>query len=169
MTSAIVLSTALTGAAVLRAGARIFAGWSGTPGPEITAPTERGREQDDRPFWLMLTPCALLLVIAFTPGTAVESFLSQATVRLMDAQTSLPPPHAQQPNPLVSYLPIALTLTLFALSLLRQRATAVLARRLFHAELLPFRAMQFIHSGIVSDYVAWMMLGLAALALVIGW
>jgi multicomponent Na+:H+ antiporter subunit D len=169
LTTAIVLSTALTGAAVLRAAARIFAGWSGTPGPEITAPTERDHEKDDRPFWLMLTPCVLLLLIAFTPGTAVESFLSQAVVRLMDIQTSIPPPHEPEPSALVWYLPIALTLALFALSLLRHRATAALSRRLFRFELLPFRALQFVHSGIVGDYIAWMMLGLAALALVVGW
>jgi multicomponent Na+:H+ antiporter subunit D len=169
VTSAIVLSTALTGAAVLRAAARIFAGWSGTPGPEITAPTEREHENPNRPFWLMLTPCALLLLIAFTPGTAVESFLSHATVRLMNLQTPIPPPHGRQPSALVSYLPIALTLGLFVLSLFRQRATAALSRRLFGAELKPFRALQFVHSGIVSDYITWMMLGIAALALVIGW
>ena len=169
ITSAIVLATALTGAAVLRAATRIFDGWSGTPGPEITAPTERDHEKDDRSFWLMLTPCVLLLLIAFTPGTAIESFLSQATVRLMDIQTPLPPPHEQQPSALVSYLPIVLTLALFALSLFRRRATAALSRRFFHLELLPFRALQLVHSGIVSDYIAWMMLGLAALALVIGW
>jgi multicomponent Na+:H+ antiporter subunit D len=69
----------------------------------------------------------------------------------------------------VSYLPIALTLCLLALSLFRQRATAALSRRLFDLELVPFRALQFVHSGIVSDYVAWMMVGLAVLALVIGW
>jgi len=169
ITAAIVLSTALTGAAVLRAAARIFAGWSGAPGPEISAPTERDHEKDDRPFWLMLMSCALLLAVAFTPGTAVETFLSQATLRLMDIQAPNVPPPERQPNALVSYLPIALTIGLFVLSLFRQRATTALSRRLFHAELLPFRALQFVHSGIVSDYVAWMMLGLAALALVIGW
>jgi multicomponent Na+:H+ antiporter subunit D len=168
ITSAVVISTALTGAAVLRAAARIFAGWSGTPGPEITAPTERDHEKDDRPFWLMLSSCALLLLIAFTPGAAVESFLSHATVRLMNLQTPIPPPHEQEPSALVSYLPIALTLGLFVISLFRQRATAAFSRRLFGAELKPLRALQFIHSGIVSDYIAWMMLGLAALALVIG-
>jgi multicomponent Na+:H+ antiporter subunit D len=164
----IVLSTALTGAAVLRAAARIFAGWSGTPGPEITAPTERDHEKDDRPFWLMLTACTLLLLIAFTPGSAVQSFLSQATVRLMDVQAPVSPPHEAEASALVSYLPIVLTLALFALSVFRQRATTALSRRLFGAELLPFRALQFVHSGIVTDYIAWMLLGLAALALVIG-
>jgi hypothetical protein len=35
-----------------------------------------------------------------------------------------------------------------------------LSRQLFDLELLPFHALQFLHSGGVGDYVAWMMLGL---------
>ena len=43
-----------------------FAGLTGAPGPEFTAPTEREREKDDRPLWLMLLPCA---VLDRTPGS----------------------------------------------------------------------------------------------------
>lgn len=166
--AAIVLSTALTGAAVLRAAGRIFAGLSGAPGPEITAPTARVHERGDRPLWLMLLPCALLLALALLPGHVLTPFVSEAAVRLVDP---VAPAHAQlpvPPRPLIAYTPIALTIAFFLISACRRRPTAAVSRKLFWLELLPFRALQFVHSGIVGDYAVWMMLGLAAFALAIG-
>ncbi|MGH6674482.1 MAG: complex I subunit 5 family protein [Xanthobacteraceae bacterium] len=173
LAAAIIASTALTGAAVLRAAARIFAGLSGAPGPEITAPTAREHEKNDRPLWLMLLPCVVLLVIALIPGSLAMPFLSEAGVRLINPLASNPPPihrgaQLAKIHPLISYASIALAAVLFLLSLGRERATRAVSRRLFRLELLPFRALQFLHSGIVGDYIVWMMLGVAALAIVIG-
>ncbi len=168
LVAAIIVSTALTGAAVLRAAGRIFAGVSGAPGPEITAPTEREREKDDRPLWLMLVPCVALLAIALIPGKLLTPFLSEAAARMVDP---LAPPHAQaasSPPALISYAPIVLTIAFFLLSLFRYRPTAAISRKLLRLELLPFRALQFLHSGVVGDYIAWMMLGVAALAVGLG-
>jgi multicomponent Na+:H+ antiporter subunit D len=165
--AAIILSTALTGAAVLRAAGRIFAGRSGAPGPEITAPTARGHERGDRPL-LMLLPCALLLALALIPGHVLTPFVSEAAVRLADP---FAPAHAQQPlppRPLIAYTQIALTIAFFLVSAGRRRPTAAISRKLFRLELAPFRALQFVHSGIVGDYAVWMMLGLAALAVAVG-
>jgi multicomponent Na+:H+ antiporter subunit D len=165
---AIVLATALTGAGVLRAALRIFVGWSGAPGVEFTAPTEREHEKDDRPMWLMLLPCIVLLAIALIPATPAIGLLGTAVARLVDplnpATSSLPPLHGS----IDVYAPIVLTIVLVAGSLLQRRATRAIARLLFRQELLPFRGLQFLHSGVVGDYVAWMMIGLAALAIVIG-
>jgi hypothetical protein len=36
------------------------------------------------------------------------------------------------------------------------------------AEALPFNVLQVLHSGVVNDYVAWMTLGLALLAGLLG-
>lgn len=166
--TAIIISTALTGAAVLRAAARIFAGVSGAPGPEITAPTERERERDDRPLWLMLAPCAGLLAISLIPGHLLTSFVSEAAVRLIDPLAHGHSLQPSAPSPLISYGPIALTLVLFLISISRRRPAKAISRSLFRLELLPFRGLQFLHSGIVGDYVAWMMLGIAALALAMG-
>jgi multicomponent Na+:H+ antiporter subunit D len=165
---AIVLATALTGAGVLRAALRIFFGWSGTPGVEFTAPTEREHEKDDRPLWLMLLPCIVLLAIALLPVMPAQGLLGTAAARLADplslATSSLPTPRGS----LDAYAPIVLTIVLVAGSLLQRRATRATARLLFRLELLPFRGLQFLHSGLVGDYVAWMMIGLAARAMVIG-
>jgi hypothetical protein len=81
--AAIVVSTALTGAAVLRATARIFLGASGVPAVELTAPTEREREKGDRPLWLMLLPCVVLLAIALLPAGLAGAFVQRAATGLV--------------------------------------------------------------------------------------
>jgi multicomponent Na+:H+ antiporter subunit D len=167
-TIAIVVASALTGAAVLRAGARIFLGWSGAPGVEITGPTEREHEKDARPLWLMLLPCAIMLAIAVAPAGPAAPVLAAAAAHLLQP---LGPGSAALPRPetsLTTYLPIILTIVIVAIALFRERATRAWSRRLFQVELLPFRGLQFVHSGLIGDYVAWMVLGLAVLAIVIG-
>jgi multicomponent Na+:H+ antiporter subunit D len=160
----IIVSTALTGAAVLRVAARTFLGLSGTPGPEITAPTEREREKDHRPLALMLSPAAIMILLALIPGKLLTPFLDQADARLMqplqDGRSPMPEPGLS----LLSFAPIALTLVLFVASVVRRRPTRRIARKLFWLELLPFRGLQFVHSGLVGDYVVWMVVGLAGLA-----
>lgn len=167
--AAIIVATALTGAAVLRAAARIFAGWSGAPGVEITAPTEREREKGPRPLWVMLLPCVALLAMALVPGSLLRPFLGAAAARLVDpeAQSATQVPVASLS--LASFAPILLMVAMVLTSLVRQRASTAVARILFRAEKLPFRALQFLHSGLVSDYVAWMIVGLAMLTAAIAW
>jgi multicomponent Na+:H+ antiporter subunit D len=163
----IVLSSALTGAAVLRAAGRIFAERSGVPGPEMSAPTERERERSGRPLWLMLAPCATLLAIDCIPAALLKPFLSDAAASLVDP---LAPVRTQWPvpsHPLVSYMPIGLTVVLFLISLCRQRPTAAISRKLYRAESSAFQALQFVHSGIVCDYAVWMILGLVGMAIAI--
>jgi multicomponent Na+:H+ antiporter subunit D len=160
---AAILGTALTGAAVLRAAARVFFGLSGTPGEEITAPTQREHEKNDRPLWLMLLPCGVLLAIALIPGDWITPFLGQAGTQLFDSTSHVAGPMPEA-DPLLSYVPIIITFVLLLVALFRRRATGFLARRLFRFELLPFRGLQFLHSGLVGDYVVWMILGLGALA-----
>ncbi|HEY7300709.1 MAG TPA: proton-conducting transporter membrane subunit [Xanthobacteraceae bacterium] len=165
---AITAATALTGGAVVRAALRIFAGVSGAPGVERTEPTEREREKDDRPLWLMLAPCGALLAIALIPGHILTPFIREASARLIEAggESIAQAPVGQ--NPLLSYAPIALTAALVILVLARRRPTTTFARRLFAMEAFPFRALSFLHSGVVGDYVSWMILGIAALALAVG-
>ncbi len=168
VTAIIVLSTALTGAAVLRAAGRMFVGVSGTPGVEITAPTEREREPDARPLWLMMLPCTLLLALALIPGDLLRPFVSEAAARMIATGAHGPVPDLVKPASLVAYAPILITIGLAVGSLFQRRATRAVARKLFAAELLPFRALQFLHSGLVGDYIVWMAVGLAVLALFIG-
>ena len=163
--AAITIASALTGAAVLRAAARIFMGASGAPGAEITGPTERERERKNRPFWLIVLPSIVLLLVAFVPGAVVMRFLDTAVPRMMDLSGHTPPASEAEPGALASYAPIVLTLAFVGFALLRRRATAPAARGLFSLELQPYRALQFLHSGLVGDYIAWMMVGLALLGL----
>ncbi len=156
--AAIIAGTALTGAAVLRASGRIFLRASGVPAVELTAPTEREREKGGRPLWLMLLPCVVLLAIALLPSELAGSFVHQAARGLLSGGS---PPAGSSPwGPALTF---ALTILIPAVSLLRPRPTRRLARMAARVEAAPFKALQTLHSGRVTDYVAWMMVGLAVL------
>ncbi|HJE24381.1 MAG TPA: complex I subunit 5 family protein [Methylorubrum populi] len=158
----VTLASALTGAAVLRAAARIFLGASGVPGPELLAPTEREREKADRPLWLMAAPALALVVLALAPSKAVMPFLGAAAARLRDP--SLPP--LTLPEAGFGHLtPLGLTLALLGLALLRRRAVRGVSRGIILVERRSFGALQALHSGLVGDYVTWMAVGLALFAL----
>ena len=162
--AAIILSTALTGAAVLRATGRIFFGWSGVPGMEAEAPTERDHETADRPLWLMLAPCLVLLLLALTPGEAVRPWIEAMAPRLADPYGALRPPLPAAGVSFASVATFAATLLLFGLSLIRTRPTSARSRRLCRVRAWPVRVLQAAHSGLVADYVTWIAIGLAALA-----
>ncbi|BAU93676.1 NADH dehydrogenase [Methylorubrum populi] len=161
----VAIATALTGAAVLRAAARIFAGASGVPGPELLAPTEREREKPDRPLWLMALPALVLVALALAPSSTVMPFLGAAAARLHDPSA---PPLALPEAGWGSPAPLLLTAGLLALALLRRRALSGLARALARSERAAFGALQALHSGLVGDYVTWMAVGLALFALAAG-
>ena len=158
----VALASALTGAAVLRAAARIFLRASGVPGPELLAPTEREHEKPDRPLWLMALPALTLVALALVPPAAVRPFLGAAAAGLRDP--SLPPLALPEAGSL-DLAPLLLTAVLFAFALLRRRAVRPLSRAVTRSERTGFRALQALHSGLVGDYVAWMAVGLALFAL----
>lgn len=160
----LIFAASLTGAAVLRAACRIFAGCSGAPGVEVAAPTERGREQADRPLWLMLLPCVLMIGIAVLPVDAVAPFMGRAAALLLQPNGHAAIAIASDHVTPGSFFALALTLALLAASLMRERPTHRIARRVGRAERLPFDVLQFLHSGLVTDYVAWMAVGVALLA-----
>jgi multicomponent Na+:H+ antiporter subunit D len=164
---AILISTALTGAAVLRAAARIFFGCSGAPGLEFTAPTEREHEKTRRPLWLMLGPCYVLLALDLTPPSILAPYLSQSITRFFPT-TSVPSPSFQPPPlSLESFAPLAFMAITVAIALARQRPTSPAARLIFQIESLPVRVLQSVHSGLVGDYVAWTIAGVALLGTVL--
>lgn len=166
-TTVIVVATALTGAAVLRAACRIFLGVSGAPGVELTAPTEREHEQGDRPLWLMLLPCAVMLAIVLLPVSLMATFIGQAGARLVQPDVSTIAPAFSDAVSPASLAMLALMLALTAASLARRRAISRAGRRATEVERWPFRALQFLHSGLVGDYVAWMAIGLAVLTVLL--
>src|SRR5581483_1508825 len=159
----LIVSSTLTGAAVLRAACRVFLGCSGVPGVEISAPTEREHERPQRPLWLMLLPCWTLLALSLVPTGWMSSFL-RAAVGYFTAGTMQTAAITPQDFSARMLLAPALTLAWLGTALIRRRPTSRWARKLFRLESLPVRLLQSFHSGVVTDYVTWMTVGLAVLA-----
>ena len=165
---AIDIGTIFTGAAVLRAALRIFAGASGVPGVEFDAPTERERERSDRPFLLMLAPAALLIALAILlpDGLRGEAAQGIAAMTGIPAASVLPPP---EPVPVDALVTVGIALLIVAVALIRRRPTRAATRTIARIENAPFAALEYVHSGLVGDYVAWVAVGLAGLAAWLGW
>ncbi len=174
---ALVLATACTGGAVLRATGRIFMGLGPMPGEERRAPSEPEREKANRPLWLMMIPVGLLLVLDLLPlvlpaSELIGGFASRFVA--WDGGASLgrlpmPPSifvEKHPPHPFLPWLTVALTILFATLDLGRTRLP-----RLVNAAMtgitgsFPFDALDRLHDGVIGDYVMWILVGLATLAL----
>ncbi len=155
----LVACNALTGAAVLRAAGRIFLGWGQTGGEEDQSPTDDEREKADRPLWLMLLPTLVMLASACLDAGA-GSLASSAASMVMGVPSPTGPEPAA-PATLLAWLSVGLALAFAAYALSEHRLPRVLtsgARRL----LGPASAgLNYLHSGAIGDYVAWLVVGLA--------
>ena len=80
ITAVMAAGSALTGGAVLRATGRIFLGLGAAGGNEGDAPSEDEQENSDRPLWLMLTPCTILLALSLLGTERVDAFAAHAVV-----------------------------------------------------------------------------------------
>lgn len=167
LTWAIDIGTIFTGAAILRAALRIFAAVSGVPSVEADAPTERELERADRPFALMLAPAALLVLFALLIPASLATQAADGFAVLTGARGD---PTLPAPEPIAwdALLTVAIAVGIVLVALTRVRPTRPLARRLATVERAPFLALEFFHSGIVGDYVAWIAVGLAGLAAWLG-
>jgi multicomponent Na+:H+ antiporter subunit D len=170
--AASVLGTVCTGGAVLRVAGRVFAGWGATPGEEERAPSEEEQEKADRPLWLMLAPAVLLLILALNGADAAHSFAIRAADAILHANPSSPfartgaPPGHPPPDAVLPWLSVGLTLLVSAFSLFQRalpRAATSLVNRVLDP---PLDLLEKIHSGLIGDYVAWLVVGLALFALV---
>ncbi|MGY2052234.1 complex I subunit 5 family protein [Methylobacterium sp. JK268] len=164
--TAALLGAALTGAAVLRAAGRIFLGWGPDPGDEAQAPSEDEQEKANRPLWLMLAPCALLLGLDLLAPAG--SLVRRATAVLplfthRGAAASLP----EGPG-VIAWAGVALALAVAAFDLFREHLPALVARGIRRAPTGPTRLLNALHSGLIGDYVTWLVVGLAVLAGVAG-
>lgn len=167
--AAIVIAAALTGGAVLRAAGRIFLGLGINPDPgEVQAPTEAEQQEADRPLWLMVAPCALLLALALLPGDLVTQAAAVAAAGFaregMPATASAPPVKLSDALPMLA---TALAIALAAFDLFRDRWPAWLVRASDRALQPLFHGLNVLHSGLVGDYVAWIVFGLGGFALVL--
>jgi multicomponent Na+:H+ antiporter subunit D len=155
--AAIVIGAACTGGAVLRVTGRVFAGLGAVAGEEERAPTEQERESANRPLWLMLAPAALLLFLAVPAAHFAGPIAAHAAMQFTDGAA---PEAAGAPLAWVPWLSLVLAVTIAALDLFRGRVTQA-ATRLSHPISV---SLQAVHSGIVGDYVAWLVVGLALFA-----
>jgi multicomponent Na+:H+ antiporter subunit D len=185
VTIVFVAASLLTGAAVLRAGARIFLGWgkSGEETDEFRASTREVdpelRYPHDRVPRTMTVPALALLggglVVALVPGlsdalaNAATTFVDRAGyARQVLAGRSGPPPHASAPaltwvEWLSGVVTVIGTLAITALSLatgpLRAAVPGVGGRALRRG----LTGLRTLHSGHVGDYVTWLVVGVVVL------
>jgi multicomponent Na+:H+ antiporter subunit D len=175
----LIATSALTTAAVLRAAARIFLGWGPPPRRDEAAEEEFGSEEEGpstRTPWAMFIPGLLLLVaalaIGLVPGIvpAFEGAAHQFTdgdayvgaVLSGNGGTAVPSlgPYSV---PAHAYLYAAITLLssvgLAALAIFRDAPRLRPIERVTRA----FAPIRALHSGRIGDYVAWLVLGAAAL------
>ncbi|WP_246682737.1 proton-conducting transporter membrane subunit [Methylobacterium sp. WL9] len=159
---ATVLGCGLTGAAVLRGAGRIFLGWGAVAGDEARAPSEDEQEKADRPLWLMLAPCLVLLALNLAaPAGPVEDLVRNAVpnfLHLTEPQAALPHGIAWLP-----WLSVVLAVALAGYDLSRGHLPRALLK-LGGATASPFRLLDVAHSGLIGDYVTWIVVGLALLA-----
>lgn len=163
----VMAGTGLTGAAVLRATGRIFAGWGPVPGLEVEAPTVDEREPEPRPLWLMGGPALLLILGALLSGPAVAAtarrlaggFLTAAGMG-HPAVPDLPDPHGFAP-----WVSVGIAVVIAGAELSRG-STPPVARKAMDMVSAPFAlAVAKLHTGLVGDYVMWIAVGLAVMTI----
>lgn len=178
---ALLPGSALTGAAVLRSAARLFAG-IGPSHDRLLVHAPRGEEREVAPTprggVLMWGPAAVLvvagIVAGFTPGLAAravahaQAFVDRPAVARETLAGVAPPPvqHAFRPT-LVDYLWAVAAVTLaFAiawLALYRRRIPAALRGAAATVALPALGRLRLLHDGVAGDYVAWLVFGTALL------
>ncbi|MBE7245331.1 MAG: NADH-quinone oxidoreductase subunit E [Actinomycetospora chiangmaiensis] len=159
------IGAALTGAAVLRAAGRIFLGLGPDPGDEAGAPSADEREKANRPLWLMLAPCCVLLALDLAlPASWIADALPRAAAAFMHR----PAAGALGEGP--GWLPWASVVAALAgagYGLFRNRLPAFVVRPVRATQSAPTRALEVLHSGLIGDYAAWLAIGVALIAAVL--
>ncbi|MGH3721354.1 MAG: complex I subunit 5 family protein [Pseudonocardiaceae bacterium] len=180
--------SAITGGAVLRAGARIFLG-TGTPANTHggTRGRDERRETDHDMGRLpvtMLAPIVALLAGGLTLGLlpglathardAAQQLLDPAgyATAALDGIRAAPPPGAPveswgASSVLLGLLSAVLALVVAATALYRDRLPR-LPRGACRVLSSPLRAVRAAHSGHLGDYVVWLLLGITLLAFGLG-
>jgi multicomponent Na+:H+ antiporter subunit D len=177
------LAAALTAGTVLRAAARIFAGWGDAEDPLLSyEPPEEAEEPEAAgaasPVLLFGPALALVVAglgLAFTPGLAARAIehaqvLENRPARaaeVLDGVRAAPRPalgsyHAGRAAVLYGVAGTAGALALAAFGLYRRRLP-LLVRRVGGRLDPAVTALKGLHSGAVGDYVMWVTVGAAAL------
>ena len=178
----LVVATALTGGAVLRAAGRIFLGLGPRRDDALVTPPP-GEEQEDEPRRrrgvLLSAPAVVLLVaglgLAFTPGLPAravqhaERFVDRPAVAretLHDLPTPLRPLHAVHLGGsayVYGAVSVLLAVGFAWLGLYRRRLPAGLRGAVTRLGGPPIHRLNLLHDGVVGEYVTWLVLGAAIL------
>jgi multicomponent Na+:H+ antiporter subunit D len=179
-----VIATALTAAALLRAGARVFLGW----GPVAVArsdPREPRMEESEltgtrgRVPWPMFASAAVLvvagLIVSALPGTvddaqrSVQVFADRTVYAAAVLGRPVPAPepihfvHAGVAGVTLAVVTVALALGLTAILLERVRLPFRVPDAVARAAAEGLTRLRRQHSGQIGDYVAWATVGFAVL------
>jgi multicomponent Na+:H+ antiporter subunit D len=177
------ISSALTGGAVLRAAGSVFFGLGTANFMSETAPTSGDREppetkgQTGKTPVLMWLPFLILLCCAFAVGVVpqVAERGAQAAARFTDARAyqdnvlrgaKLVPasvPYERHPDWRGGTAGAALALAVAALFLYHPPLPAPLLRGYKAAAKPAVSLLRSIHSGYIGDYVTWFMIGAAVM------
>jgi multicomponent Na+:H+ antiporter subunit D len=180
-----VVASAVTGAAVLRAGAHVFLGWgdvesdptSARHGSEQRADTLEGHERTPAVMYLAAT-ALLVASLAFgvlprlidRADTAAEQFVDRAgnAAAVLDGVPRLVSHPSPSRGPTASMLvsgaaAAALAVAIAAVAIWRRRIPEGARRPFARAVMPPIRLLRTMHSGHVGDYIAWLTFATAAL------
>ncbi|HVY13980.1 MAG TPA: proton-conducting transporter membrane subunit [Rhodopila sp.] len=181
-TGAVLIGAACTGAAVLRVAGRVFGGFGPVPGEEKRAPTEQEREKADRPLSLMLAPTLLLLMLAVLPAESGRAFLDHAATMLRHASDvrdlvpgsatgGLASPSARRGElaaPVMRtigpWISVGLAIVIAVYHLGRSRIQPAINKGVDRVLGPWVEVLQGLHGGLIGDYVAWVVVGLAVFA-----
>lgn len=174
------LGSALAGAALLRAGARIFLGWGEPEDPLLGDAMEEDPLERDvlRPLLVAVALTAVVLGVAVSVVPGLGQRAEYAAVRFQDRSGYAARVLRDHPFPATPSLPVAIqhtslesllysgsaTILAFGLALVGlyrrrlPRIVSVVARRTLAP---PIHVLRGFHSGVVGDYVTWVAVGTA--------
>jgi multicomponent Na+:H+ antiporter subunit D len=180
VSAVIMFSAAVSGAAVLRAGGRIFFGWGSISEAEASSPTEK-RTQRESPGeqrevpWVMIAPAVVLLGLAlalglvsrlstcaFDASAAFENREGYAAA-VLNGSYPVTPRSSEPPSqsPFFSFATVALGI---AIALLQLFVTPPRWVRSVTSRISDWAHQ--VHSGQIGDYVTWMIVATSVLGLV---
>ncbi|MFL5961108.1 MAG: complex I subunit 5 family protein [Gaiellaceae bacterium] len=174
------LGSALAGAALLRAGARIFLGWGDADDPLLGKPMEEEPLERNviRPLLIAVALTAVVLGIAISVVPGLGQRAAYAADRFRDRngyaaqvlrnRPPAPPPnlpltieHTSLESLLYSGGATVLALGLAFVGLYRRRLPRTLSVVADRTLAPPIRVLHALHSGVVGDYVTWVAVGTA--------
>jgi multicomponent Na+:H+ antiporter subunit D len=176
------LGSALAGAALLRAGARIFLGWGDADDPLLGKHLEEEPRERQvlRPLLVgvALTAVVLGVAISVVPGLgqraeyAADRFRDRAgyAARVLRDRPVTPPPdlpvtirHTSLESLLYGAGATVLAFGLAGVGLYRRRLPSAVVATAGRVAAPPLQVLRSLHSGVVGDYVTWVAVGTAVL------